>query len=109
MTATLVRLGEDIFSALAPASNIEDVLLPLAVAYQGLEEARKARPDEQRRPEDAGKAVQVQHGRQDTIHDREDKAFYQSQRAAWARRESPSGKAHFADKPNRPWCEHDRR
>jgi hypothetical protein len=53
MTATLVRLGEDIFSALAPASNIEDVLLPLAVAYQGLEEARKARPDEQRRPEEA--------------------------------------------------------
>jgi hypothetical protein len=53
MTATLVRLGEDTFSALAPASIIEDVLLPLAVADQGLEEARKARPDEERRPEDA--------------------------------------------------------
>jgi hypothetical protein len=49
----LARHGEDTFSARAPASNIEDVLLPLAVADQALEEARKARPDEQRRPEDA--------------------------------------------------------
>jgi hypothetical protein len=52
MTAVLVRLGEDIFSAHAPASNIEDMLLPLAVADQALEEARKARQDEERRSED---------------------------------------------------------
>ena len=51
MTAVLVRLGEDTFAAHAPASIIEDVLLPLAGADQALEEARKARPDESRRPE----------------------------------------------------------
>jgi hypothetical protein len=53
MTAMLVRLGEDTFSAHAPASNIEDVLLPLVGADQALNEARKARPDEGLRPEDA--------------------------------------------------------
>jgi hypothetical protein len=53
MTAMLVRLGEDTFTAHAPASNIEDVLLPLAVADQGMEEAWKARPDEGRQPEEA--------------------------------------------------------
>jgi hypothetical protein len=120
----LVRLGEDTFSALAPASNIEDVLLPLVGADQALEEARKARPDEERRPEDA--------------QDR-DLAIDPLSRSSVARlfKYSTDGKTHlttvrtrqftkvcallglggslraarrnFADEPNRPWCEHDRR
>jgi hypothetical protein len=120
----LVRLGEDTFAAHAPASNIKDVLLPLAVADQGLEEARKARPDEERRPED------VEDG---------DLAIDPPSHSSVARlfKYSTDGKTqsttvrtrqftkvsallglggslrvarrNFADEPNRPWCEHDRR
>jgi hypothetical protein len=53
MTATPVRLGEDVFAAHAPVYIIEELLLPLAVADQTLEETRKARKDEERRAEDA--------------------------------------------------------